>query len=340
MALRPEQLPAALERALSPVYLLAGSEPLLVQECRDAVIRAAQAQGFTERNVFEAGARFDWGRLDETSAAPSLFATRRILDVRLPTGKPGQEGAKVLTGLAQAPDPDILLLVSCGEWSAAMRKLKWTRELASAGTLVEIWPVRAQELPGWIRNRMAAAGLEADREAVGLLAELVEGNLLAAQQEIEKLLLAGAGPRITAAEVTAVVADSARFDSFRMVECALAGQGAESLRAASVLQRTGVAIQLVYSALYRELSVADTLRAAVRAGRPEADVFRAHRVWSARQGPLRQAARRLSGEDFGDVFRALSRIDRQSKGRASGDAWQTLDRLLWFLCDPATGPRP
>jgi len=340
VALRPEQLPAALARSLSPVYLLAGAEPLLLQECRDAVIRAAQAEGFAERTVFEAGARFDWTQLAESSATPSLFAPRRILDLRLPTGKPGKEGADALTRLAEAPDPDTLLLVSSGDWSGAMRKLKWTRALAAAGTLVEIWPVRAQELPGWIRARLNAAGLDADREALGLLAELVEGNLLAAQQEIDKLLLSGRGPRITVADVNAAVADSARFDSFRLVECALAGQPAEGLRAAYVLQRTGVAIQPVCSVLYRELGLADSVRAAVRAGQPEAAVFRKFGVWPARQGPMRRAAQRLSGRDFGDAFRALALIDRQSKGRAPGDAWQTLDRLLWFLSDPAGGPRP
>ena len=339
-SLRPDQLPAALERSLAPVYLIGGSEPLLVQECRDAVIHAAQAQSFSERDVFEVTARFDWAQLGETSAAPSLFATRRILDVRLPTGKPGKEGGKVLTELAATPDPDVLLLVSTGEWSGAIRKLKWARELAGAGVLVEIWPVRAQELPGWIRGRMAAAGLQADREAVGLLAELVEGNLLAAQQEIDKLVLSGAGPRISAADIGGAVADSARFDAFRLIECALSGQAAESLRAAAVLQRTGVAIQPVVAVIHRDLGLADTVRAARQAGQPEAAVFRRFGIWQARQGPLSRAAQRLSAEQFGDAFRTLALIDRQSKGRAAGDAWRTLDRLLWFLSDPAAVTLP
>lgn len=335
MAVRPEQLPAALEKGLAPVYLLAGAEPLLLQECRDRVIQAAQAQGFSERSVHEASARFDWKLLGEDSAMPSLFSSQKILDVRLPTGKPGTEGAKVLTAMAESPDPDILLLVSSGEWSGAMRKLKWTSALARAGVLVEIWPVRPNELPGWIRNRMQAAGLRPEPAAVSLLAELVEGNLLAAQQEIEKLLLAGTTGPVTVEEVTRSVANSARFDSFRLVDCVLAGQLGECLRVASGLQRTGIAIQLVYAALYRELTVADAVRAAVSAGENEALAFKKLRVWPARQGAMRAALRRLAADDFGEAFRALSLVDRQSKGRARGDAWQTLDRLLWFLCDPA-----
>jgi DNA polymerase-3 subunit delta len=335
MAVRPEQLAATLERGLAPVYLLAGAEPLLVQECRDQVIRAAQARGFAERTVFEVSGKFDWARLTEESAAPSLFSSQKILDIRLPTGKPGKEGAKVLTDMAASPDPDILLLVSSGDWSGAMRKLKWTGSLAKAGVLVEIWPVRPNELPGWIRNRMQAAGLRPEPEAISLLAELVEGNLLAAQQEIEKLLLVGGDTRVTVDDVTQSVANSARFDSFRLVDCALAGQLGECLRVASGLQRTGIAIQLVYAALYRELTVADTVLAAVAAGENEAVAFKKLRVWPARQGAIRQALRRLSGAELGEAFRTISLIDRQSKGRAQGDAWQTLDRLLWFLCDPS-----
>ncbi|MEE4216677.1 MAG: DNA polymerase III subunit delta [Xanthomonadales bacterium] len=334
MSVRPEQLPAALARQLAPVYLLAGAEPLLLQECRDQVIQAAQAHGFVERSVHEVTGKFDWKQLAEESSVPSLFSSQKILDLRLPTGKPGTEGAKALTGMAKNPDPDVLLLVSCGDWSGAMRKLKWTGALARAGVLVEIWPVRPNELPGWIRSRMQTAGLRPDPEAVMLLAELVEGNLLAAQQEIDKLLLSGVADRVTVEEVTKSVANSARFDSFRLVDCALAGQLGECLRVASGLQRTGVAIQLVYAALYRELTIADTVRAATASGENQAVALKRLRVWPARQGAMRGILGRLSAADFGEAFRTLSLIDRQSKGRARGDAWQTLDRLLWFLCDP------
>jgi len=231
----------------------------------------------------------------------------------------------------------VLLLVSSGEWSGAMRKLKWTTTLANAGVLVEIWPVKPQQLPAWIKNRMVRAGLQPEPEAVSLLAELVESNLLAAQQEIDKLLLLDQGSHVSAEDITRAVANSSRFDAFRLVECALQGQLGECLRAAAGLQRTGVAIQAVTGALYRELSVVDTVGTALRAGQPESAVFSKLRIWPARQAPIRQALSRFSGFEFGESFRALSLIDRQSKGRAYGDAWQTLDRLLWYLCDPATG---
>ena len=335
MDVEPDQLPGLLERSLAPAYLIAGTEPLLVQECRDQVIRAAQAQGFDERSVHEAGRGFDWNALQEASGAPSLFSSRRIVDLRLPSGKPGNEGSAAIAGLVQAGDPDLLLLVSSGDWSAAMRKLKWAATIAQGGVLVEIWPVKAHQMPDWIRQRMVRAGLEPDPGAVALLAELVEGNLLAAQQEIDKLVLLGHSGQVTADHVTQVVANSARFNSFRLVECALLGRLDECLRVAAGLQRTGIAIQAVTGAMYRELTVADTVRAAIAAGESESAAFGRLRVWSARQGPIRQALRRLTAFQFGESFRALGLIDRQSKGRAPGDAWQSLDRLLWFLCEPA-----
>jgi len=339
MAVKPEQLPALLQRSLAPVYLIAGTEHLLVQECRDQVIRAAQGQGFVERSVHEVGRNFDWDQLAQDSAAPSLFSSRRILDIRLPTGKPGTDGSKALVDLVASADPDVLLLVSSGDWGTAMRKLKWASELARAGVLVEVWPVKPQQLPAWIRQRMKQAGLDPEPAAVALLAELVEGNLLAAQQEIDKLLLLDHAARVTVDDVSRAVANSARFDSFRLVESALLGRPEECLRVAAGLQRTGVPIQVVTGAMYRELMIADSARSAIGSGESEAAVFGRLRVWPARQGAMRGALGRLSAFHFGEIFRALGLIDRQSKGRAAGDAWQSLDRLLWYLCDPAAvGP--
>jgi len=182
---------------------------------------------------------------------------------------------------------------------------------------------------------MKRAGLDPEPAAVALLAELVEGNLLAAQQEIDKLLLLDHAARVTVDDVSRAVASSARFDSFRLVECALQGQPDECLRVAAGLQRTGVPIQVVTGAMYHELMIADSARSAIGSGESEAAVFGRLRIWPARQGAIRSALGRLTAFHFGEVFRALGLIDRQSKGRAAGDAWQTLDRLLWYLCDPA-----
>jgi DNA polymerase-3 subunit delta len=339
MAVNADQLPAFLSKSLAPVYMVAGAEPLLVQESRDRIIQTAQQQGFAERTVFDVTKNFDWGLLNENAAELSLFSSRKIIDVRLPTGRPGRDGSRTLVEMVQAGDPDILLLVSCGKWDTSLRKSKWATQLARAGVLVEIWPVKPHQLPQWIRGRMVTAGLDPEPDAVAILADLVEGNLLAAQQEIDKLVLLEQGARVSADDVTRAVANSARFDAFRLVECVLQGQLGECLRVASGLQRTGVAIQAVSGALYRELTITETVRAAIQSGQNESSVFGKLRIWPARQGPVRQALQRLSEFDFGESFRALALIDRQSKGRAPGDPWQTLDRLLWFLCDPGAGPK-
>lgn len=336
MAVKADQLPARLARSLEPVYLVAGAEALLVQECRDQVIEAARKQGFVGRDIYHVEGRFDWGSIAAGSAAPSLFSARKIIDIRLPSGKPGKDGAKVLVEMANSPDPDILLLVSCGQWSSASRKTKWAGTFARQGVLVEIWPVKPNELPNWIRQRMLKAGLNGDPEAVALLADLVEGNLLAAQQEIDKLLLLDQDSAVTAQLIHRSVANSARFDSFRLVECSLLGRLDECLRVAAGLHRMNTPIQGVVGALYHELSLAGTVRAAVRAGQNESSVFRKFNVWAARQGPMTAAIRRLSESNLDDSFRSLALIDRQSKGRAAGDPWQTLDRMLWRLCEPGT----
>lgn len=334
MALKPQQLPGHLSSGLRPVYLIAGAEPLLVQECRDQVIQTAQAAGFTERTVHEVAPKFNWDSLNQQSASLSLFSSQKILDVRLPTGKPGREGAATLTELAESSDPDVLLLVSCNQWDASSRKSKWAAKLAAAGVLVEIWPVKPHELPSWIRQRMQQVGLNPQPEAVNLLTELVEGNLLAAQQEITKLRMVGDSAEVTVEDVSRAVADSSRFDAFRLVECALAGELQESLRVATGLKRTDVAIQAVSGALYREISTADLYSRAVRSGENDTSAFRKLRVWQQRQGPMKLASRRLSTKSFERVYQALSLIDRQSKGRAPGDPWHTLDRMLCYMCDP------
>lgn len=332
MPLRLEQLPDRLRRGLSPVYLFAGPEPLLVEECRDQVIAAAAREDFLERELLEVDRHFDWDSLRQSASAPSLFSSRKILDLRMRTGKPGRAGAEVLTEWAAAPDADSLLMISCEEWDAGSRKTKWAAALDKAGTRVDIWPVTASDMPGWIAKRMRLLGLEPDREAVLVLATRLEGNLLAARQEIEKLvLLRGQGP-ISADDVLQSVADSSRFDAFLLVERMLAGNLAEGLRVAAGLHRTGVPIQMVTGAIVRELRILEALRVALAAGESETAAFRQLNIWRSRQGAMRSAIRRIDDSRLDRAFRSLALMDRQSKGRADGDPWHALDRLVCGLC--------
>ncbi len=313
------------------MYLLAGAEPLLVQESRDHIIRAAREQGFLERQIFQVEKSFDWQGLQMAGMEQSLFSSRKIIDLRIPTGKPGMEGSKYFVEFCKQPDPDVLLLISCGAWDAATRKTKWASELARAGVVVEIWPIKANELPAWISKRLQIAGLKADAEAVRLLADFVEGNLLAAQQEIDKISLLNSGSLVTVDTIRNVVSSNARFDAFRLGECLMQGKAADCLRVAAGLQRTGMAIQAVMGALNYQLSQLEAVRASIAAGASEGSAFARNRVYQIHQPQMRQALRRIPAKTLSASFSTLSKIDQQSKGQRSGDPWQTLEQLLLDL---------
>lgn len=330
MPLNVNQLAASLKRGLAPVYLIGGEEPLILQECCDQVRQAAKAQGFVERDILHLDGNSDWSVLQH-AGTPSLFATQKIIDVRLKTGKPGVSGAKALTEWVENPDPSMLLLVSCEKWDAGSRKAKWAGTLAKAGHQIDIYPVKAHELPAWLKQRMQAKGLQPDADVIALLADRLEGNLLAANQEIDRLvLLKGKGP-VTVEDVMQAVADSSRFDAFALGEHMLSGNLKEGLRVAAGLQRMNSPIPLILGALTRELKTAETFRIAVQAGEQEFAVFRRLGVWQNRQNAVAAAARRINIRNFYKGFKQLALIDRQSKGRASGNPWQSIDELLMIL---------
>ena len=334
MPIRLPQLEQQLAQSLAPIYLLAGAEPLLVQEAREQVIEAARNQGFEERELLVVDRAFDWQSDLGAAAAPSLFTQRKVIDLRLASGKPGKPGAQALTEWAENPDPDTVLVLSFGSWEAASRKSKWATTLDKAGVVVEIWPLKPNELPAWISGRLAAVGLSAERQAVHMLAELVEGNLLAAKQEIDKLAMVGASGQLTVEDIRSAVANSSRFDGFRLAECALKGETEECLRVSAGLLRNHVAIQPVAAALYNELALTQGLIEVRNERGDERSYFSRARVWPMRQEPIKIAASRLSLQDMGKAFRCLSTIDLQGKGRHPGDPWKSLDSLLLFLCRP------
>jgi len=330
MQVKAEQLAGHLKRGLAPVYLVGGEEPLLLLECCDQIRAAARAEGFAERELLHADGHFDWSELGQ-AAAPSLFATRKIIDLRLRTGKPGQEGAKVLSDWADSPDPDVLLLVSCEQWDKSSRSAKWATKLEKAGVRIDIWPVGAQELPRWLEQRMRQHGMQPEPEVLQVLADRLEGNLLAARQEIDRLaLLKGAG-RVTLDDVMQVVADSSRFDGFALAAHMLTGNLREGLRVAAGLKRMDTPLPMLLGALIKELRVVEAYGMAMRGGENENMVFRRLNVWPNRQQTVRMVSRRLDTGQIAGAFKTLSLIDRQSKGQAAGDPWQTIDTLLLQL---------
>jgi DNA polymerase III subunit delta len=337
MEIKPDRVAAQLAAGpLRPAWLIAGAEPLLVLEAADAVRAAAREQGISEREVFEAQGNQrepDWGALEASFNAPSLFSSRRLVELRLPTGKPGVEGAKVIGGFCADPPGDVCLLVTCGEWSQKHGG-KWSQAIGQVGVIVTASPIRPHELADWIDRRLRAKGLKADRDAVQRLAERVEGNLLAAAQEIDKLALLSDGGTLDAARMEALVADAARFDVFRLVDAAMNGQGALVSRMIVGLRAEGDSVLALLGMVAKELQrAAAVARVHARGGNLAAE-FRAQQIWESKQAAYRRALQRHPAARWERFVADAGLVDRIAKGRASGDAWVTLERLLLAVADP------
>ncbi|RMG28340.1 MAG: DNA polymerase III subunit delta [Gammaproteobacteria bacterium] len=336
MQLRPEQLAEHLARDLRPVYLVHGDEPLQVQEVCDAIRAAARERGFASRQVFDVERGFDWERLTEAGAALSLFSAREILEVRLPSGKPGEAGGRVLRALAERPHPDKLLLVVTGKLEAAARKAKWFTALERAGAAIACRPLEHGRLVAWLRARMRRAGLEPEPDAVTLLAARVEGNLLAAAQEIEKLALRHGG-RVTVTEVARSVADSARFDPFELADAALSGRPEACVRMLGMLREEGVAPALVLWALGRDIRL--LAEAACGDEAPET-VFARHRVWPSRRRLLHGALRRHAPAGWRRLLHRTVDTELVVKGQRPGEPWDELIQLAFSLAGREVVPAP
>lgn len=335
MKLNPAQLGKHLQGTLSPVYVISGDEPLLCQEAADAIRAATRQQGFSERQVFNADNNFDWGNLLQAGASLSLFAEKRLLELRIATGKPSDKGAALLEYLAR-PAEDTVLLISLPKLDGNAQKSKWGKALIDGTQVqfVQIWPVDAHQLPQWIRQRLAQSGLSASAEAVDMIAIRVEGNLLAAAQEIEKLKLLAEGTQIDVDTVQAAVADSARFDVFGLIDAALNGEAAHALRMLEGLRGEGVEPPVILWALAREIRLLATLAQQHAQGMPLDKAFSSARppVWDKRRPLVSKALQRLSASRWAALLEDAQQIDAQIKGQAMGDPWSGLSLLTLSLC--------
>lgn len=328
---RSEQLAAQVQRELAPVYFIHGDETLLVNECADSIRAAARGQGYSEREVFHVDAGFDWNRLLTACGSLSLFSERRLLELRLPGGKPGREGAAALTDYAQQVPEDTLLMILSAKLEPAARRSKWVQALDRAGVSVAVWPVDAGQLPAWIDQRLRAHGMHASHEALQALADRVEGNLLAADQEIEKLyLLHGAG-EVDLETVTELVTDSARYDVYKLVDSALAGDAVHAQRVLAGLRGEGVEQVLVLWALTREIRSLAGMSRDVAGGTSPARVLAAHHVWDKRKALVGGALQRIRAPQWWSLLQRCTAIDRIIKGRAAGNGWDELLQLVLRL---------
>ena len=344
MQLAPAQLAAQLSKGLRSLYTLHGDEPLLVQEALDAIRATARGQGYTERTVHSvAGAHFDWSEVLAAGGSLSLFADKQILEIRIPSGKPGKDGSVALQQLAQQAEgnADTLTLVVLPRLDKVAKSAAWFVALERFGVTIQVEPVERGALPQWIAQRLQAqgqrveAGVEGQR-TLQFFADRVEGNLLAAHQEIQKLALLHPPGELQWAQVESAVLNVARYDVFKLSESVLAGQRLRTQRMLDGLQAEGEAEVLVHWALAEDIRSLKRVKDAMDAGKPLPMALRDNRVWGAKERLFERVLPRLASAQIAQLLQAAHQVDGIVKGLKQpdwpADPWQALHRLAGMLC--------
>ena len=332
MRLKAEQLPAHLNRPdLLPVYYVSGDEPLQLHEAADQIRERARVLGYEERIVLEADAGFDWGRLREAGANLSLFSSKRIIELRLGGHKPGREGGAALADYAAAGSPDNLLLLTSERIDRKARQTKWHKALEGRGCCIQVWPVGPAELPGWIMARCRRHGKRITREAAALIAQRVEGNLLAAQQEIDKLALLADQADIDDEAALSMVVDSARYDVFDLVENVFLGKPERISRMLRGLRNEGIEPLNVYGALMWGFRRACSISHEIAQGKPGEQVFGAYRILDRHRKGLHTLLRRFSAGGLSALLVESQEVDKALKGVVDADGWRLLETFMFTL---------
>jgi len=327
MQLRAEQLETHLSKPLSSVYVIHGDEPLLALEAADAIRAAARKQGCDEREVLSVERGFDWSELTQAGASRSLFGGRKIVELRIPTGKPGTQGSAAIAAYCERLGKENVTLVSLPRLRKDEQNSRWFLALAGSGVVVDIYPVDRARLPDWVGARLARQGQRASPEALGFLTDRVEGNLLAAYQEVQKLGLLLPKGELSAEQVSDAVANVARYDAYDCSAALLAGDMARYVRVLDGLRSEGESPVFILWALSEELRAVARIQQGAEAGRAIDQLLRENRVWGERQGVVKTALRRHSRRALEGALLHAARIDRASKGAGPGEPWDEFIRL-------------
>jgi len=350
MQVRADQLAQHLARGLRPLYTVWGDEPLLAQEAGDAIRAAARAAGCTERQVHTvSGAHFDWSSLLGASQALSLFAQRQLIEIRIPGGKPGKDGSEALQRYCDQLSDDVVTLVQLPRLDRAQQGSGWFAALDAAGVTVRVDPVERKTLPQWIAQRLSLQGQrvqggEEGQRTLAFFADRVEGNLLAAHQEIQKLGLLYPAGELSFEQIEAAVLNVARYDVFKLGEAVLAGQVARALRMLEGLQAEGEAAVLVHWTLAEDIRALKRVRDAVGTGKPLPMALRENRVWGVRERLFERAVPLLTDNGLAALLEAAQVCDGLVKGLRHPDwpldAWEALRRLVLMLIEHLAGSAP
>lgn len=340
MRLRAEQVDAHLSRNFAPVYLVHGDEALLVLEAADAVRAAARKRGHSEREVLFVEKGFDWGSFAQSAASQSLFGDRKIVELRLASGKPGAAAAQAIEAYCRNPNPDMALLITMprpegsGWWKAG-----WYAAVDAAGVIVEAQPVSRAQLPQWIAQRLARHKQRAGAEILELMADRVEGNLLAASQEVLKLALLAPEGELSSEEVSATVSSVARYDFETLAEALYAGNIAHYAHALDGLRGEGESAAGLAWRLGEELAALLRIKRQSGGGRPMDKLFADNRIWRGAQPRYEKALKRLGADRLQAAVLHVARIERASKGAGRGEPWDELLTLGLELLDGTEVPR-
>ena len=331
MKVPAEKLAAKLSSSILPIYIISGDEPLLVQESCDLVRDFLRQQGYSGRELFHVEAGFDWQQVLFHANSMSLFSDKKLLELRLPTGKPGDKGARVLQSYIDNPHDGNTMLLVLPKLDASSQRSKWFKTLEAAGLFVPIWPIDVARLPAWINERFRRVGLDASRDAVMALCERIEGNLLAAVQEIERLGLIAPGNRVDLDLIVSGVTDNARYDVFGLIDAAVGQDPLRSARMVQGLRAESSEILVITAMLARELRSLVSMAQSLNDGQNVTSVLQHNRVWAKRKSAVGKCLRSQNVGSLRTCLRRLGKIDRQIKGIGKGDPWDELESLLLNL---------
>ncbi|GFO72071.1 DNA polymerase III subunit delta [Bathymodiolus japonicus methanotrophic gill symbiont] len=333
MWLKVEQLTAALARKLAPIYFISGDELLQSGEAADAVRLAAKNAGYENRELLTVDRHFNWGDFLQSADSLSIFSDKKIIDLRMPSGKPGMEGSKALVSYCERLPEDTLLLITSGKVDKSTKKSKWLTTLEKHGVVLQVWPLEGTDLAKWIGQRMQRRGLSTDSKGLGIISSRVEGNLLAASQEVEKLYVLYGQGKLTGQQIAKVVTDASRYDVFNLVDAALSGRVDRVNKILLGVQHEGIAAPVVLWALSREIRSLISIQQKIDSGQPRNRVFMQQQVWDKRQKVVNDALARLSRKKLMNTLLIAARADRQIKGEQLGDCWESfLEISLELAC--------
>ncbi|WP_036170575.1 DNA polymerase III subunit delta [Massilia sp. 9096] len=331
MQLRPEALDGHLAKGLAPLYVITSDEHLLALEAADKIRRSARAQGYSERDVLTVERNFKWGELLAANQALSLFGDKKLIELRIPGGKPGKDGSAALQNYAKDLNPDNLTLITLPKLDWQTAKSAWVTGLQQSAVYVEIPNVERNQLPGWIGARLSSQNQSAERQSLDFIADRVEGNLLAAHQEIQKLGLLYPPGKLTHDQVIDAVLNVARYDVFKLSEAMLAGDPARLVRMLEGLKGEGEALPLVLWAVSEEIRTLLKLKSGMAQGRPLGALLKEYRIWGPRERMMEPALRRISLPVLQAALQEAAQVDKMVKGlrarQFAGDAWDAMLQL-------------